>query len=111
MAQKHQGLLFVYPGAPNTPHVIEGLPGYYSPAVPHPVGDDLSLEAAKAAVKQHPDLLKLVDIPAGKVEEAAAHHRGLVSAGRNELVQARRDGRAQDDVTRTKDEHDAVKEA
>jgi hypothetical protein len=113
MASKLYGLLLKLGGAPNTPHVLEGLPGYYYPEVPHPVGEgcDISLEAARAAAKEHSDALELVVIPAGSIEEARALHGEAKAAGRNELREASRDGRARDDVSRTEDEHDAVKEA
>jgi hypothetical protein len=109
---KYQGLLLVEGGAPNTPHVIEGLPGFYFPEVPHPAGEgcDLTLEDAKAAVKRLFNL-KLVEIKAGDLEDCREIHAEAIALGRNELVAARRDGRAADDPSRTKDHHDAVKEA
>lgn len=111
MSQKRKGLLLTLGGAPNTPHVIEGLPGYFSPTVPHLVGDDLSLDAAKQAVKDHPDLLKLVEVSAGDVTGAEEAHAAFIAEGRGALLEARRDGRAEDDASRTTDEHDALKEA
>ncbi len=110
---KHQGLLLTIGGAPNTPHVLEGLPGYYFPAVPHPVGDgcDLSVEDAQAAAKSRPSALKLVEIKPGDLESARQIHADALAAGRNELPVARRDGRAADDASRTKDQTDAVKGA
>lgn len=111
MSQKPQGLLLILGGAPTTPHVLEGLPGYYCPDVPHPVGDDcdLSLQEGKTAVKERPDVLKLVDI--ADLKDAQEVHAAAIAAGRNERRAARKDGRAADDPSRTKDEHDAVKEA
>lgn len=111
MSNKAKGLLLTLGGAPNTPHVIEGLPGYYSQSVPHLVGDDLSLEAAKQAVKDHPDLLKLVDVSAEAATKAEEGHAAFVAEGRGALVEARRDGRAGDDPSRTRDEHNAIKES
>jgi hypothetical protein len=108
---KHQGLLLTIGGAPNTAHVLEGLPGFYFPAVPHPVGDgcDLSLEDARTAAKERPTALKLVEIK--NLAEAQAVQADALTAGRNELPVARRDGRAADDVSRTEDHTDAVKGA
>lgn len=109
---KHQGLLLTIGGAPNTPHVVEGLPGFYFPAVAHPVGDDcdLSLADAKEAAKA-PSAVKLVEIKPADLEECKTVHADALALGRNELVAARRDGRAADDASRTKDHTDAVKGA
>lgn len=116
MATTSKGVLLILGGAPNTPHVIEGLGGYFSPTVPRLVGDDFSLEVAKQAVKDHPDLLKLVDVSAGDASDARSAHADFVAEGRNALLEARRDGRAKDDASRTDDEAaalsiDAQKEA
>jgi hypothetical protein len=107
-----KGLLLTLGGAPNTPHVIEGLPGYYYPETPHIVGDgDLTVEAAEQAVSNHPDLLKLVEVPVGEVAGAEATQAAQVEDGREAIAEARRDGRAGDDPSRTVDEINAVKEA
>lgn len=112
-AKATKGLLLTLGGAPNTPHVIEGLPGYYSPTVPHIVGEgaDVPLELAKTAAKEHSDVLDLVSVKAGDVDDALAAHKDFVAEGRGALLEARRDGRAEDDPSRTEDEIDALKEA
>lgn len=111
MSTKRKGVLLTLGGAPDTPHIIEGLPGYFSPSQPRMVGEDFTLEAARQAVEDHGDVLELVDVPAGKAGAAETAHEAYVSEGRDALAEARRDGRADDDPSRTKDERNAVKEA
>jgi hypothetical protein len=113
MPKKRQGLLLTLGGAPASPHVVSPLPGYYRPDVAHLVGeagDDLTLDEAKAAVKNHSDILELVDVSAADVERAEAVATQDLAAGRNALGDARRDGRTEDSRSRAKDEATALKE-
>jgi uncharacterized protein with WD repeat len=110
--RKRQGLLLTLGGAPASPHVIGGLRGFYRPDVPTLVGekgDVLSLEEAQRAAKDHSDVLKLVEV--SDVKEAEEAQARAQADSRNELLEARRDGRAHDDVSRTQDEINAAKEA
>jgi hypothetical protein len=111
MASKRYGLILTLGGAPASPHVVAPLPGYYRPDVPHLVGgpdDDLTLEEAKAAAKEH-DSLELVEVSATKEKEAEEVAEGDLQAGRNALSDARRDGRAGDAPSRAQDEAAALK--
>ncbi len=71
MSESRKGLVLNLPHAPLTPHFIPGVPGFYRPDVPHPVGGDgeLDLETAKN-LDAGPQHLKLVDIPKAQVKEA-----------------------------------------
>ncbi len=112
MATKRHGLILTLGGAPASPHVVTPLPGYYRPDTPHLVGgpdDDLTLEEAKAAVKEYPDTLELVEVSETKAKEAEEVADQDLARGRNALGQARRDGRAGDSPSRAKDEAAAVK--
>jgi hypothetical protein len=87
---KRYGLRLTLGGAPLTPHTVPGVPGQYRPNVPTPVGQDgeLSLDDAKRAVDDHPDVLELVtisekDVKAAKKladDTAQAVRRGLADA-------------------------------
>jgi hypothetical protein len=110
MAKRH-GLILTLGGAPASPHVVTPLPGYYRPDVPHLVGgpdDDLTLEEAKAAAKEH-DILKLVEVSAADAKEAEGVGEEDIAAGRNALSEARRDGRAGESPSRATDEANALK--
>lgn len=92
MPEKHYGLRLTVGGAPNTPHRVGDLPGYFRPETPTPVGGDgeLTVDQARKAAKAHGDALELVELTAAQVKEgrdqAAADHE----AGRSGLVEARR---------------------
>lgn len=109
---KRYGLILTLGGAPASPHVISPLPGYYRPDVPHLVGeegDDLTLEEAKEAAKEHSDCLKLVEVSATKESKAEEVAEADLAAGRNALQGARKDGRAGDAPSRAQDEASALK--
>lgn len=113
MAKRH-GLILTLGGAPATPHMVSPLPGYYRPDVPHLVGgegDDLTLDEAKEAAKEHGDILKLVDVSEAKVAEAERVHAEDVARGKGALQEARRTGQLDDFPSRSKDEIDALKGA
>lgn len=59
-----KGLLLTLGGAPETWHTVEGLPGYFHPKIPVPVGEPgfAPLEAAEAAHKATGTPLKLVTV-------------------------------------------------
>lgn len=111
MASRH-GVISTLGGAPPTPHVVAGFPGYVRTDSPTPVGREgdaiEDLDEAKAVVKAHSDLLKLVEIPHSKVKEAERIAAADIKAGRGALAEARRDGRASDDTSRFQDERKAV---
>lgn len=70
MPKKEYGLQLTLGGAPDTPHLIPDLPGYYRPSRPTPVGGpgEVTLEQAKHLDADKGVHLKLVEITA---EEAA----------------------------------------
>jgi len=73
LSQTRKGLILTLGGAPNTPHFFpqSGLPGFYRPDAPTPVGADgeVELDHAKEA-HDGPLPVKLVDIPASEVAPA-----------------------------------------
>lgn len=113
-ASKRHGIRLVLGGAPNTPHTLAGLRGFYRPDIPTPVGQpgDVieSLDEAKKIAAERKDALELVEIPAAEVAAAEAQIKEDLEAGRNGVAAARRDGRASDDSSRFADERNAVKE-
>ena len=71
MADKRYGLRLTLGGAPNTPHLVPGLPGYFRPDVPTPVGGDgeLTLEAAREVSKSNSPV-ELVELKPKEADEA-----------------------------------------
>jgi len=113
MAAKRQGLRLNLPGAPNTPHVVPGVPGYFYPDAPTPVGaaGELPIEAAKELDKDEGTPLELIDIKASEVEAAEELAAETLAEGRKGLIVAQRQGFAGAEAARAKDEHDSSKEA
>jgi hypothetical protein len=111
MATKRQGLRLSLPGAPTTPHTVPGIPGYFYPDAPTPVGGEgeLTLEAAKDLDKDKGVPLELVDIAAPDVEAAEALAVETLTQGRKGLVVAQRHGFKGAEASRAKDEHDSQK--
>lgn len=111
MATKRQGLRLNLPGAPNTPHNVPGVPGYFYPDAPTPVGGEgeLPLEAAKEYDKARGVPLELVDIKASEVEAAEELAAETVQEGRKGLIVAQRQGFSGAETSRAKDEHDSTK--
>lgn len=111
-ASKRQGIQLILGGAPNTPHTLAGLRGYFRPDIPTPVGEpgDVieDLDEAKKAVAERKDAIKLVEIPAGDVAAAEAQIASDLKEGAEGLAAARQDGRASDDSSRFADEKKAV---
>jgi hypothetical protein len=112
-SSKRHGVRLIIGGAPDTPHTISGLRGYFRPDVPTPVGKpgDVieDLDEAKKAVEARKDALELVEISAGEVAAAEAQVEADLDAGQKGLIAARADGRAADDTSRFTDERNAVK--
>lgn len=113
MAAKRQGLRLTLPGAPNTPHVVPGVPGYYYPETPTPVGKtgELPLEAAKELDRDKGTHLELVEIPSGDVEAAEQLAVETVAEGRKGLIAAQGAGLVGAEGSRARDESTANKEA
>lgn len=102
MAGKRYGLLLTLGGAPNTPHTVEGLPGYYRPDIPTPVGGDgeLSLEAAREAAKNNDDL-KIVELSGKRLEDAE-------QLAADTMKEARRHRTALPDAEQVRRSHEAT---
>lgn len=113
MASKRQGLRLSLPGAPNTPHTVPGVPGYFYPEAPTPVGGEgeLSMEAAEAFDKDKGCPLQLVDIKPSEVEDAEELAAEAVEDGRKGIVAAQQRGFKGAEAARAKDEHNATKGA
>ena len=74
---KTYGLVLDLGGAPDTPHVIPGLPGLYLPNRAVPVGGDgdLSLDAAIEASKSRGVPVSLVEVPKTKADDLREQSR------------------------------------
>lgn len=109
---KRWGLRLDLPGAPNTAHTVPGVPGYFYPDAPTPVGEvgELSLEAAKEYDKAKGCPLELIEIKPSEVEDAEQLAVDSVREGRKGLQAAHRDGFKGAEQARAKDEADAQKE-
>lgn len=112
MAKRH-GVRLILGGAPPSPHVVAGFRGYVRPDIPTPVGEPgdaiEDLAEARAFVSERSDVLELVEIPTSKVKAAEGLVTADIKAGRKGIADARRDGRASDDRSRTDDELQAVR--
>ena len=112
-ANKRHGIRLILGGAPETPHTIAGLRGYFRTDIPPPVGapGDVieDLDEAKKAVEERKDILELIEIPSAQVKNAEAQIEADIEAGHKGLIAARSDGRAADDDSRFADERQAVK--
>lgn len=107
MAEKRYGLCLTLGGAPNTPHTVPGLPGYFRPDIPTPVGGDgqMSLEDAKAAAASC-DVLELVEVEdVAKAEQVAADD---LEQGRSGIQQSARDKLDTTEKNRLRDEANAI---
>lgn len=107
MAEKRYGLRLTLGGAPNTPHLVPGLPGYFRPDIPNPVGGDgqISVEDAKAAAEIS-DVLELVELEdVAKAEQVAAED---FEQGRSGIQVAARESPNSTEQNRLNDEADAT---
>lgn len=102
------GLVLDLPGAPETPHVIPGVAGYYRPNIPTPVGGDgeLTLDAAKELDKGS-EHLRLVEIAPKDVEAAEKVAADTLKEARN----TKPAGRSGAEMSRNYDESEAQKGA
>lgn len=76
------GLRLSLGGAPNEPHTVAGLPGFYRPDRPTPVGGpgEATVEQAEEYAKKRSAVVEVVELKAGEVDElraAAAHDHEL----------------------------------
>jgi len=99
------GLRLTLPGAPCTPHAIPGLPGFYWPDRPTPIGgpgDPLTTEQAEqyAADPSVPlELVAMDDAAAARAEYAT-----FMDAARGVLRQVAANAEGEDETTRAADQ-------
>jgi hypothetical protein len=91
---KRQGLRLNLPGAPLSPHAVPGVPGFFWPDVPTPVGGEgeLDLKTARELSDDKGTHLELVEIAPSKVKEAEELAAQTLEAARKGIADARRDG-------------------
>jgi hypothetical protein len=109
--KKRYGLRLALPGAPNTPHTVPGVPGFYSPNAATPVGEEgeLSFETAREVAKEEANYLELVTLTPKEAEAAVELAAETLEAARKGIAEARADGPEGAEVQRIKDEQAAAK--
>lgn len=93
MATKEKGLRLTVGGAPNTPHIVPGLPGFYYPHKATPVGGpgEATLEQAKEAAKGRGAAVELVEMSQKEVDDAREALAEVSEAARKGVLERRRD--------------------
>lgn len=73
-SSKRWGLRLTLGGASNTPHNVPGLPGFFRPDIPTPVGEEgeIPLDQAREAAKGNSPAVELVELSESKAKEAEA---------------------------------------
>lgn len=103
MATKNQGLRLTVGGAPLTPHIVPGLPGFYYPHKATPVGGpgEASLEQAKEAATGRGAAVELVDMTQKETDDAREALAEVSEAARKGVLERRRDAEgAEADILR-----------
>lgn len=108
-----KGLRLTLEGAPLTPHMVAGVPGYYNPHRATPVGGDgeLDLEYAKKLADDPAVPLELVDIKADDVDGVRKLAKSDLTEARSGAVKSRRSRPSGFETTLISDHLDAQKEA
>jgi hypothetical protein len=83
------GLRLSLGGAPNEPHTVAGLPGFYRPDRPTPVGgpDEATIEQAEEFASKRSSVVEIVELKPGEVaglRAAAAHDHELARGNTTE---------------------------
>lgn len=99
---KRYGLRLTLPGAPATPHTVQGVNGYFWPDRATPVGGpgELSLESARKVDAAEGAPLELVEITDKQAAEYAAHLAAFRAANGRHLAEAARQGGAEGQIAR-----------
>lgn len=99
---KRYGLRLTLPGAPATPHTVQGMNGYFWPDRATPVGGpgELSLESARKVDAAEGAPLELVEITDKQAAEYAAHLAAFRAANGRHLAEAARQGGAEGQIAR-----------
>lgn len=94
MAEKKLALTFTLGGAPNTPHVVDGLPGYFQTGKVTPVGGvgEPSEEQAKACDKDPGCDVKLTTVSPGDLEKAREWQQEVRQLAAGAVAKAARSG-------------------
>jgi hypothetical protein len=92
MAAKHYGLRLTLGGAPNNPHIVEGVLGVYRPDRPTPVGGpgEVSVEVAKRLEDDKSVPLELVELTAEEVTKLRPAAKAERTKARKAAVDARK---------------------
>lgn len=99
---KRYGLRLALPGAPNTPHTVAGLQGYYWPSMATPVGapGELPLEVARKAAADEGVHLELVEITEAQAQQAIATLAQFRKDNGRHLAEAVKAGGAEGQIAR-----------
>lgn len=99
---KRYGLRLTLPGAPATPHTVQGVNGYFWPDRATPVGGpgELSLESARKIDAAEGAPLELVEITDKAAEQYVADLAAFRAANGRHLAEAARQGGAEGQVAR-----------
>lgn len=110
MSKKHQGLRLTLPGAPDTPHRVIGVPGFFRADSPTLVGDGCPVGAdwAKELSGDAGTHLELVDVPASDVDALRQQADTDAKAAREGLIAARNSGPEGAEIEQLKDETAAL---
>jgi hypothetical protein len=109
---KRYGLILTLEGAPATAHFIPGVPGYFRPDSPTPVGGDgeLTLDYAQT-LHEGTEPLKLVEIAKSKVAAAVETAKQDLAEGRDAVAETRATKPTGEEAARVAAEQDALKGA
>lgn len=93
MPKQNQGLRLKVGGAPLTPHIVPGLPGFYYPHKATPVGGpgEATVDQAKEAAKGRSASVELVDMSQKETDDAREALAEVSEAARKGLLERRRD--------------------
>ena len=93
MSQKVKGLRLTVGGAPLTPHIVPGLPGFYYPHKATPVGGpgEATLEQAQEAAKGRSASVELVEMSQKEADDAREALAEVSEAARKGVLERRRD--------------------
>jgi hypothetical protein len=106
--QRVSALVLDLGGAPETHHIVPGLPGLYHPSEPTPLPDGISAAQAKELHADEGVPLKLVYISERKADERREQLDQVQEESRTAMLAARRDPASGEELDRINDEAAAV---
>lgn len=103
---KRYGLKLALPGAPQTPHTVPGVNGFFMPNVATPVGGpgEIPLEFARRLDADESMHLELVELTEAEATEARAQQDAIRQASREGVIAALRTGVEGDEQDRVASE-------